>query len=76
MKDQDKNRGWYEKYIIEKTDGAPVDPNADYFVLRLDTDKNARQAILKYAECIKEENPKLAENLKNRVDVYESLTKI
>ena len=32
-------KGLYNKYTITKTDGTPIDSNADYFVLRLDTDK-------------------------------------
>ena len=41
--------GLYNKYHIEKTDGAPVDPEAVYFVLRLDTDREARDAAKAYA---------------------------
>ncbi len=54
------NKGLYQKYIIAKADGSPIDPKADYFVLRLDTDQNARLAARKYANAIEEENPKLA----------------
>lgn len=43
-------KGLYDKYIIIKTDGEPVDPNAVYFVLRLDTDSFARRTILKYID--------------------------
>lgn len=56
-------RGHYGKYIIEKVDGSPVDSEADYFVLRIDTDKNARIALSAYAEAVKESNPKLSEDL-------------
>lgn len=31
-----KREGLYQKYIISKVDGSPVDPSAVYFVLRLD----------------------------------------
>ena len=41
----------YNKYCVIKEDGNPVDPNAQYFVLRLDTDECARQAAAKYALC-------------------------
>jgi hypothetical protein len=67
----DKQRGWYLKYIIEKADGSPVDPNADYFILRLDTDPAARKAALAYAEAIEESNPVLASDLRSRVYAYE-----
>jgi hypothetical protein len=41
--------GWYTKYKIERMDGRPIDPNACYFVLRLDKDPVARKAMLVYA---------------------------
>ena len=59
-------KGLYQKYIIQKSDGTPVDPNADYFVLRLDTDSKARAAIRFYANRIYQENPKLAEDIWRR----------
>ncbi|MEH2070023.1 MAG: hypothetical protein V7K47_17990 [Nostoc sp.] len=40
----------FGKYIIQKADGTPVDPNAQYFVLRPDTDKAARVAIRAYIQ--------------------------
>lgn len=46
--------GLYQKYKIEKTDGTPTDPNAQYFVLRLDTDLKARYALWVYAKLCKE----------------------
>lgn len=30
-------KGLYNKYTISKTDGIPVDPDAVYFVLRIDS---------------------------------------
>ncbi|KKL93314.1 hypothetical protein LCGC14_1875890, partial [marine sediment metagenome] len=36
----------YSKYKIQKMNGKPIDPNAQYFVLRLDTDPAARAAML------------------------------
>lgn len=42
-------RGLYGKYIIFKADGSEGDPEAKYFVLRVDTDKHARKALLAYA---------------------------
>lgn len=56
-------QGIYNKYTITKTDGSPVDPNAQYFVLRLDTDENARLAVINYAMNVKHENPVLADQL-------------
>ena len=44
--------GWKEKYQIKKVDGSPVDPEAMYFVLRLDKDPCARIAMAAYAEAV------------------------
>jgi hypothetical protein len=59
--------GLYGKYIIKKADGTPIDPEADYFVLRLDTDPHARVAALAYADSIEPGNPRLAFELRQRV---------
>jgi len=40
----------YNKYRIVKTDNTPTDPDAVYFVLRIDTDPAARVALLVYAD--------------------------
>jgi len=68
--------GLYQKYIITKSDGTPVDPNAQYFVLRLDTDSHARQAALAYARSIGTFNKKLAIDLLLWVtEIEEKITK-
>ena len=54
------NEELYGKYIITKANGEPTDTNAQYFVLRLDTDEHARVAMKAYADSVKNENPKLA----------------
>jgi hypothetical protein len=60
-------QGLDSKYIIAKTDGSPVDPGADYYLLRLDSDPAARWAAIHYADLIQEENQLLAEELRLRV---------
>lgn len=55
--------GLYDKYIITKNNGESVDPNAVYFVLRLDTDKLARRAAQNYALDMMFINPKLYSDL-------------
>ena len=47
-----EKQGLYDKYIITKTDGSPVDPHAQYFVLRIDTDPCARLALDHYAQYL------------------------
>ncbi len=44
-------RGVYGKFIISKADGSDVDPEACYFILRLDTDEAARRAAEAYADA-------------------------
>jgi len=63
-------KGIYNKYVVEKTDGT-TDPEADYFVLRIDKDVHARRAAIAYADSIKEENPNLAFDIRQRVAKYE-----
>ena len=64
MKDKSEPvRGWYDKYIVTKADGSPVDPKATYMVLKLDTDKAAQAAALEYAR--KTENLLLREDILN-----------
>lgn len=69
----DNKKGLYRRYKIEKTNGKPVDPLAEYFVLRLDrngTDpvhiEAGRKAILLYAEEIKDHLPELSKDLIER----------
>ena len=53
----------FGKYKIEKTDGSQVDPNAMYFVLRIDTDPHARVALRAYARSIRASDPEFANEL-------------
>jgi len=50
----------FGKYTVGKSDGTPVDPQAQYFVLRLDTDPHARVAARAYASSIQSEDPLLS----------------
>lgn len=54
----------YEKYVITKADGSPIDREAQYFVLRLDSDPCARAAAWIYARCIEPTWPGLAKDLR------------
>lgn len=51
------------KYNITKSNGEPIDPEAEYFVMRVDTDINARGCLIQYAACIAEENPQLSSGI-------------
>lgn len=62
--------GLYGKYQISKADGTPTDPDAQYFVLRIDTDRAARAAVRKYSIEINHDNPALALDLLKWANVY------
>lgn len=58
--------GLYRKYIIQKASGEPVDPNAIYIVLRIDSGKYlyaCRAGVAAFAEAVREHNPILADDI-------------
>lgn len=66
-------KGLFNKYHITKADGTPSDPEAEYFILRLDSNQKNKEhlkaslkAIEAYAESIKEVDPELAKDLYNK----------
>lgn len=58
-----KQGGYEKKYIIQKASGKPVDPDAEYFVLRLDKDPYALDALYGYAVSLMFVNPELHKDL-------------
>lgn len=65
-----KKGGYEKKYIVSKVSGKPIDPKADYFVLRLDADPHARIALQAYADSVKTVNTKLACDLARHLRKY------
>jgi len=64
MADLDYNVGGLrKKYDVRKADGTPVEDAARYFVLRYDTDPNARAAMEAYAIHVSTANPRLAADI-------------
>ncbi|WP_309382036.1 hypothetical protein [Cerasicoccus frondis] len=69
---EDNPDGYHQKYIISKADGSPVDPGAEYFVLRLtsggdqDHHKASLRALSAYVDSIEGKLPKLASDLRER----------
>jgi len=65
------------KYIIQKSDGSPVDPEARYFVLRYDhkgkDSKIARSAISFYASSIFHANRKFHDELTEAISEEDRL---
>lgn len=81
MAQGDEKLGRYGKYTIGKATGEVVDPQGEYFVLRLDelnipdehTRKHrvaSRRALQTYAQCCG--NPKLAEELVELIRAVEA----
>lgn len=68
-----EQRGLYGKFIIEKANGEPLDPEAQYFVLNYAQDPHARAALRAYAKSVQSENPDLARDL--RIEVLEHSTR-
>lgn len=66
-------KGLHQKYILQRTDGKPIDERAEFFILRLDEFgknpdhiNNCRKAILAYADTVASTKPELAKDLYNR----------
>jgi hypothetical protein len=55
------DQGVFGKYVLSKASGRPLDPEACYFVLRLDKDAAARFAAMEYARHC--DNRALADDL-------------
>jgi hypothetical protein len=64
--------GLHQRFKIQHIDGQADDPNAEYFVLRLDSGGEphhvaaSRQALLTYALGIKHHLPKFSDDLVHR----------
>ena len=63
-------KGLYQKYIITKTSGKPLDPNFYAIVLRVDGGrylKACRAGAKAFADAVREENPLLADDLYSKL---------
>jgi hypothetical protein len=58
-----KKGGYEKRFIVQKANGEPTDPNADYFVLRLDKDPHALEALYTYALSIIGDNKQFSSDL-------------
>ena len=62
-----KTGGLYDKYHVERKDGTPCDPEAQYFVLRVDEDPHALKALKCYAVSVRTDNARLADDIEKWV---------
>jgi len=67
-----EKQGLYGKYVVRKANGEPLDANAVYFTLRIDTDAHARRAVRVYIESCRGENPELADDLERMLEELET----
>jgi hypothetical protein len=64
----------YQKFVISKVDGTPVDPEAKYFVLRIDKQdewgKVCRRALRRLANDVEAmlNNPEFAKSIREYAD--------
>lgn len=74
LSEDPNENGLYRKYVVSvsKANGEQVDPDAEYLVLRLDTDEAARKAALVYADGIEDTMPELADDIRNWVATIEN----
>ncbi len=65
-------KGLYQKYILQHTNGDPIDPEALYFVLRYDGvrdfDQAAREVLWSLAKKIEGFSPELSADLKKSIE--------
>ena len=61
-------KGLYQKYIVTKTSGKPINPNSRFIVLRVDGGQYihaCRAGVAAFAEAVREHNSVLADDLQD-----------
>lgn len=73
LKSEEENpNGLFNKYVISRTDGTPINPENIYFLLKLEGEGDpihieaCQKAVLKYADEIESHIPQLAKDLRER----------
>lgn len=63
----DTQKGLYDKYKVERTDGRSgpggKHERCEYFVLDLEHDKHAKAALRAYAKSVRKQHPDLAKDI-------------
>jgi len=65
-----KEKGLYQKYIVTKANGKPLDPNFYAIVLRIDGGRYVdacRDAVLAFAAFVRPENEQLSRDIYAKV---------
>jgi len=69
----EKEKGLYQKYIVTKTSGKPLDPNFDCIVLRIDDGryvKACRAGVAAFAKAVRPLNQTLARDIRRKLRIY------
>ena len=62
----EKPKGLYRKYVVTKANGKPIDPNAEFLVLRLDGGQYVtacRDAARRFAASVERQNSVLSRDI-------------
>ena len=65
-KGEKEMKGLYQKYVVSKTSGKPIDPKAQFIILRIDDGRYlhaCRAGVAAFAEAVREHNPILADDI-------------
>ena len=78
-----KKVGLIPKYLIQKTNGNPIDPGAKYFAMRYDNNgsdpvhlRACQKALLVYAHEIKNHLPLLSKDLLNEPEIQKIIAEL
>ena len=75
MKKNKDNTGVYQKYIVAKANGKPIDKNAKYMVLRYDRNDEyglaTRTALFLFARLIRPFAKQFSRQLKDKIELKE-----
>lgn len=66
-------KGLYQKYIVTKTNGKPLDPEAEFIVLRIDGGQYVdacRVGAAAFAEAVRPLNEILAHDIRRRLEDF------
>jgi len=72
--EREKMKGLYQKYVVSKKSGKPIDPKAQFIVLRVDGGQYVqacRAGVAAFGEAVREKNPALADDIQNLLFLIE-----
>jgi hypothetical protein len=70
--------GLYKKYLVYKTNGKPIDPKAEFIVLRIDDGQYVdacRVGVAAFAKAVRKKNPILADDIERKLVEFKDFNK-